>query len=90
MEDSSNKARISILIASGLLLIIVGGLALFTTADKAEWAGFPLVGLGNVLVGLSYKYPPRSQKQKTFAYAAAAASLVGLVLFGIYWFRLLT
>jgi hypothetical protein len=90
MEDSSNKARISILIASGLLLIIVGVFALVTTSDKAEWAGFPLIGLGNLLVGLSYKYPHRSHKQKVLAISASAASLVGLILFGIYWFRLLT
>ena len=90
MKDNSNKARISILIASGLLLIIVGVLALVTTSNKAEFAGFPLVGLGNLLVGLSYKHPPRSYKQKVFAYSAAAASLVGIILFGIYWFRLLT
>ena len=90
MQNENKRVQATILIAMGKLMVVIGVLALFWDSEMTEWAGISFVGLGNLILGISFKDQTNASKKKNLSYLAAAASLIGIFLFGIHWFRVLT
>ena len=67
-------------------MITMGVLGLCLDSGKIAWASFAFIGLGNLLLGIIYKNPSNVGKWTNLSYVEAAASLVGILLFGISWF----